>query len=96
MRLRLIIMAFLYSSITTFVAVFNINVLIVGHQLGVDLANFMGLDPYMAISVAGAGIAYDVMFILFFAVIIIEILLSEKVYIALDNLDTLLWKLLKY
>lgn len=96
MRLRLIIMAFLYSSITTFVAVFNINVLIVGHQLGVDLANFMGIDPYMAISVAGAGIAYDVMFILFFAVIILEILLSEKVYIALDNLDTLLWKLLKY
>ena len=91
MRLRLFIMAMIYSIVITFVAVFNANVLVVGHELGVDLANLMGVDP-----VAGAGIAYDVMFILFISVVIFELMVSEKVYIALDNLDTLLWKLLKY
>lgn len=95
MRLRLFIMAFVWSSVITFVSVFNANVLVMGHKLGVGLANIMGIDPYIAISTAGAGIAYDVMIILFFSVVLFELMVSEKVYIALDNFDTLLWKLLK-
>jgi len=96
MRLRIFIMASIWSSLITFVSIFNANILVMGHKLGVDLANFMGIDPYMAISTAGAGIAFDVMLIMFIPVIILELLVSEKVYIALDNFDTLLWKLLKY
>lgn len=96
MRLRIFIMASIWSSLITFVGIFNANILVMGHKLGVDLANFMGIDPYMAISTAGAGIAFDVMLIMFIPVIILELLVSEKVYIALDNFDTLLWKLLKY
>lgn len=96
MNFRIFIMAWVYSSVITFVSVFNANVLVMGHKLGVDLANLMGIDPYIAISAAGAGIAYDVMLILFISVVIIELMISEKVCIALDNLDTLLWKLLKY
>jgi len=96
MRLRIFIMAGIWSSLITFVSIFNANILVMGHKLGVDLANFMGIDPYMAISTAGAGIAFDVMLIMFIPVIILELLVSEKVYIALDNFDTLLWKLLKY
>lgn len=96
MRLRIFIMASIWSSLITFVGIFNANVLVMGHQLGVELANLIGIDPYIAISTAGAGVAFDVMLIMFIPVIIIELLLSEKVYIALDNFDTLLWKLLKY
>lgn len=96
MRLRLFIMALVWSSVITFVSVFNANVLVMGHKLGVDLANFIGIDPYIAISTAGVGIAYDVMLILFISVILFELMISEKVYISLDNFDTLLWKLLKY
>lgn len=96
MRLRIFIMASIWSSLITFVGIFNANVLVMGHQLGVELANLIGSEPYIAISTAGAGVAFDVMLIMFIPVIIIELLLSEKVYIALDNFDTLLWKLLKY
>mgnify|MGYP003308533598 CR=1 FL=1 len=96
MNLRLFIMSCTWSSVVTFVSVFNANVLIIGHKLGVALANFIGIDPYIAISAAGAGIACDVMLILFISVVIIELMISEKVCIALDNFDTLLWKLLKY
>ena len=95
MRLRLFIMSLIWSSLITSVGIFNANILVMGNKLGIDLANFMGIDPYMPISTAGAGIAFDVMFILFISVIILEFLISEKVYTALDNFDTLLWKLLK-
>lgn len=96
MRIRLIIMAFLYSSITTFVAGFNINVLIVGHQLGIDLANFMGIDPDMALSIMSAGFANNIMILLFFAFFVIQLLLYDKVMMTLDSLDNWLWKKLKY
>lgn len=95
MRLRWFIMAMLYSILITFVGYFNSRILIIGHELGVDLANFIGIDPYMTISIAGVGIAYDVMFLLFFVVLIFELIVAEDVYIALDKFDTFLWKLLK-
>jgi len=95
MGLRIFIMSGIYSTLLTFVGIFNAKVLIVGHMLGVELANFLDIDPYLSLSMNGVGIAYDLMFILFFSVIILEFLVSEKVCMILDYLDTLLWKLLK-
>ena len=63
---------------------------------GFVCAALVDSESGLSLATAGAGIAFDVMLIMFIPVIILELLVSEKVYIALDNFDTLLWKLLKY
>lgn len=96
MRARILIMSMLSSTIMVFVAYFNVNVLIVGQDLGIRLSNFLNIDPYVQLTIAGAGIAYDVMKILFTTVIIIEMVLSNKVINALESLNEFLWKVFNY
>lgn len=96
MFLRIFIMSFLGSSLISFTAVLNAKVMCIGHELGVKLANVIGIDPYMAISTAGAGIAYDVMIILLFLMIIIEVILSKRVIVIYKKLNNFLWKILEY
>lgn len=96
MGLRIFIMSFLGSCIITFTSLLNVNTIITGHELGIKLANLMGVDPYLQLSVAGAGIAYDIMIILTFTLLLAEIALLPKVYTALVNFNDWLWKKLEY
>lgn len=87
MSLRNLFMCIVYSMVVSFVICLNILVLSTGHELGVNLANIMNIDPEMTLSVISAGFANNIMLILFFVFFIIQILLSDRVLEILDNLD---------
>lgn len=87
MSLRELIMSMLYSVLICILFMLNFETIIIGQDLGIELARVMGIDPYFQISVMGGGIASDVMFILLFVLIIIEAILLPKIHDSLSNLN---------
>ncbi len=87
MSLRELIMSMLYSVLICILFMLNFETIIIGQDLGIELARIMGIDPYFQISVMGGGIASDVMFILLSVLIIIEAVLLPKIHDSLSNLN---------
>lgn len=87
MSLRELIMSMLYSVLICILFMLNFETIIIGQDLGIELARVMGIDPYFQISVMGGGIASDVMFILLSVLIIIEAILLPKIHDYLSNLN---------
>lgn len=87
MSLRELIMSMLYSVLICILFMLNFETIIIGQDLGIELARVMGIDPYFQISVMGGGIASDVMFLLLSVVIIIEAILLPKIHDSLSNLN---------
>lgn len=87
MSLRELIMSMLYSVLICILFMLNFETIIIGQDLGIELARVMGIDPYFQISVMGGGIASDVMFLLLFVLIIIEAILLPKIHDSLSNLN---------
>ena len=87
MSLRELIMSMLYSVLICILFMLNFETIIIGQDLGIELARVMGIDPYFQISVMGGGIASDVMFILLSVLIIIEAILLPKMHDSLSNLN---------
>ncbi len=87
MSLRELIMSMLYSVLICILFMLNFETIIIGQDLGIELARVMGIDPYFQISVMGGGIASDVMFLLLFVLIIIEAILLPKIQDSLSNLN---------
>ena len=65
----------------------NFETIIIGQDLGIELARVMGIDPNLQISMMSGGIASDVMFILLSILIIIETILLPKIHDSLINLN---------
>lgn len=95
MNLRKIIMIFIYSLLFTTFIFFNTDVLMFFHKIGVDLSDLCGIDPNLSVTIMGGGFANDITILLFFTIIMLELVISEKIYFILDYVDTILWKLLK-
>lgn len=87
MNLREFIMCMLYSVLIYFLFMLNFETIIIGQNLGIELARVMGLDPNFQISVMSGGIASDVMFLLLSVLIIIEAILLPKFHDSLSNLN---------
>ena len=65
----------------------NFETIIIGQNLGIELARIIGIDPNFQISVMSGGIASDVMFLLLSVLIIIEAILLPKIHESLSNLN---------
>lgn len=87
MNLREFIMCMLYSILIYFLFMLNFETIIIGKNLGIELARVMGIDPNFQISVMSGGIASDVMFLLLSVLIIIEAILLPKFHDSLSNLN---------
>lgn len=87
MSLRELIMSMLYSVLICFLFMLNLEIIIIGQDLGIELARVIGIDPNFQISMMGGGIASDVMLILLSILIIIEAILLPKVHNYLINLN---------
>ena len=87
MNLREFIICRLYSVLIYFLFMLNFETIIIGQNLGIELARIMGIDPYFQISVMSGGIASDVMFLLLFVLIIMEAILLPKIHESLSNLN---------
>ncbi len=87
MSLRELIMSMLYSVLICFLFMLNFETIIIGQDLGIELARVMGIDPNLQISMISGGIASDVMFILLSILIIIETILLPKIHDSLINLN---------
>lgn len=87
MSLRELIMSMLYSVLICFLFMLNFETIIIGQDLGIELARIMGIDPNLQISMMSGGIASDVMFILLSILIIIETILLPKIHDSLINLN---------
>lgn len=87
MNLREFIMCMLYSVLIYFLFMLNFETIIIGQNLGIELARVMGIDPNFQISVMSGGIASDVMFLLLSVLIIIEAILLPKFHDSLSNLN---------
>lgn len=87
MSLRELIMSMLYSVLICFLFMLNFETIIIGQNLGIELARVMGIDPNLQISMISGGIASDVMFILLSILIIIETILLPKIHDSLINLN---------
>ena len=87
MSLRELIMSMLYSVLICFLLMLNFETIIIGQDLGIELARVMGIDPNLQISMISGGIASDVMFILLSILIIIETILLPKIHDSLINLN---------
>ena len=87
MNLREFIMCMLYSVLIYFLFMLNFETIIIGQNLGIELARIMGIDPNFQISVMSGGIASDVMFLLLSVLIIIEAILLPKIHESLSNLN---------
>ena len=87
MNLREFIMCMLYSILIYFLFMLNFETIIIGQNLGIELARVMGIDPNFQISVMSGGIASDVMFLLLSVLIIIEAILLPKIHESLSNLN---------
>ncbi len=87
MNLREFIICMLYSVLIYFLFMLNFETIIIGQNLGIELARIMGIDPYFQISVMSGGIASDVMFLLLFVLIIMEAILLPKIHESLSNLN---------
>lgn len=96
MNLRKLLMCVVYSLVISLVVYLNVVVLSTSHNLGINLAKIMNIDPDMALCIMSAGFANNIMILLFFAFFVIQVLLYDKVMITLDSLDNWLWKKLKY
>ena len=95
MNLREFIMCMLYSILIYFLFMLNFETIIIGQNLGIELARVMGIDPNFQISVMSGGIASDVMFLLLSVLIIIEAILLPKFHDSLSNLNEWLMEKLK-
>ena len=78
MNLREFIICMLYSVLIYFLFMLNFETIIIGQNLGIELARIIGIDPNFQISVMSGGIASDVMFLLLSVLIIIEAILLPK------------------
>ena len=87
MNLGEFIMCMLYSILIYFLFMLNFETIIIGQNLGIELARVMGIDPNFQISVMSGGIASDVMFLLLSVLIIIEAILLPKFHDSLSNLN---------
>lgn len=87
MNLREFIICMLYSVLIYFLFMLNFETIIIGQNLGIELARVMGIDPNFQISVMSGGIASDVMFLLLSVLIIIEAILLPKFHDSLSNLN---------
>lgn len=87
MNLREFIMCMLYSVLIYFLFMLNFETIIIGQNLGIELARVIGIDPNFQISVMSGGIASDVMFLLLSVLIIIEAILLPKFHDSLSNLN---------
>ena len=87
MNLREFIICMLYSVLIYFLFMLNFETIIIGQNLGIELARIMGIDPYFQISVMSGGIASDVMILLLFVLIIMEAILLPKIHESLSNLN---------
>lgn len=87
MNLREFIMCMLYSILIYFLFMLNFETIIIGQNLGIELARVMGIEPNFQISVMSGGIASDVMFLLLSVLIIIEAILLPKFHDSLSNLN---------
>ncbi len=95
MSLRKIIMIVIYSLLFTSIIVFNTNILMFFHRISFNLSNLWGIDPNFFFSIVGGGFANDITILLFFFAVILELVISEKIFLFLDKIDTILWNLLK-
>lgn len=86
MNLREFIICMLYSVLIYFLFMLNFETIIIGQNLGIELARIIGIDPNFQISVMSGGIASDVMFLLLSVLIIIEAILLPKIHESLSNL----------
>lgn len=75
--------------------ILNFSVLVLGHNVGIYLSEVLDIDPNMALCVMSAGFANNIMIIILFIFIVVQILLSEKIIRIIDKLDILLSKKLK-
>lgn len=87
MNLREFIICMLYSVLIYFLFMLNFETIIIGQNLGIELARIIGIDPNFQISVMSGGIASDVMFLLLSVLIIIEAILLPKIHESLSNLN---------
>lgn len=87
MNLREFIICMLYSVLIYFLFMLNFETIIIGQNLGIELARIIGIDPNFQISVMSGGIASDVMFLLLSVLIIIEAILLPKIHEYLSNLN---------
>lgn len=87
MNLREFIICMLYSVLIYFLFMLNFETIIIGQNLGIELARVIGIDPNFQISVMSGGIASDVMFLLLSVLIIIEAILLPKIHESLSNLN---------
>lgn len=87
MNLREFIIFMLYSVLIYFLFMLNFETIIIGQNLGIELARIIGIDPNFQISVMSGGIASDVMFLLLSVLIIIEAILLPKIHESLSNLN---------
>ena len=87
MNLREFIICMLYSVLIYFLFMLNFETIIIGQNLGIELARIIGIDPNFQISVMSGGIASDVMFLLLSGLIIIEAILLPKIHESLSNLN---------
>ncbi len=83
MNLREFIICMLYSVLIYFLFMLNFETIIIGQNLGIELARIIGIDPNFQISVMSGGIASDVMFLLLSVLIIIEAILLPKRFMSL-------------
>ena len=87
MNLREFIICMLYSVLIYFLFMLNFETIIIGQNLGIELARVIGIDSNFQISVMSGGIASDVMFLLLSVLIIIEAILLPKIHESLSNLN---------
>lgn len=87
MNLREFIICMLYSVLIYFLFMLNFETIIIGQNLGIELARVIGINPNFQISVMSGGIASDVMFLLLSVLIIIEAILLPKIHESLSNLN---------
>ena len=95
MSLRSILMIVIYSLIFTLLFIFNTDLLMLFHRISFTLSNLWGIDPNFSFSIVGGGFANDITILLFFFAVILELVISEKIFLFLDKIDTILWNLLK-
>lgn len=95
MSLRSILMIVIYSLIFTLLFIFNTDLLMLFHRISFNLSNLWGIDPNFSFSIVGGGFTNDITILLFFFAVILELVISEKIFLFLDKIDTILWKLLK-
>lgn len=95
MSLRSILMIVIYSLIFTLLFIFNTDLLMLFYRISFNLSNLWGIDSKFSFSIVGGGFANDITILLFFFAVILELVISEKIFLFLDKIDTILWKLLK-